>query len=507
MRALILAACLTLGALLPQSCFAQSFIPMDVKPKVIKGKLDDGKIYAVDIKCKRTGNLGDAIDRNPFFTNTRTHAVLVSTAPPTSTANGDKLPESSTLAAVQVFSVDKATTFVDRTDCDHHFLLAGGKRYYLVGTINILDDFANSPVGNLLNGLATIATPLFSLFTGSPLPAIVSTKISNVQSLVTPFQTILAALNRGLNSTKIIDRLRVGTYEITTNYTTVTVTVRHVSSIVLDGTSEFRVDFRDKVNAAPEKLDTANLDKSCRAVRGGLTQSSFTAREDIAYALIALGARVGLARNDILKCLTRDYATAAVKFPDSVWAIFPRELRFDQPAMDGVLRDNSGPPQPEFDAIHSRFDQTVTALAQYARNTPKPLAAVATLSKYIAPSVTIIDKTADFKITQSVDAMDRFKAIDVLTSKGYIRFGCYAATTDATDKGVDGSPAMLLVFNAPNEATKTTIDKAIVLRPLFSDLIITTFIVAVNRKYMTTVLSDPAFDYDCNGFTVEKPKS
>ncbi|SFJ93859.1 hypothetical protein [Bradyrhizobium sp. cf659] len=495
-----------MAAWLPQPSSAQSFIPMNVTPKVTKGPLLDGKIYAVDIKCKKTGNLEDAIDRNIFFTNTRTHMVLISTAPPTSAAGGDKLPDA-TLAAVQVFSVDKATTFVDRTDCDHHFLLAGGKRYYLVGAINILDDFASSPAGTVLSNLAAIATPLFSLFTGDPLPAIVSTKMSNVQSLVTPFQNILAALNRGVNSTKIIDGLRVGTYEITTNYTSVTVTVRPVPSIVLDENSVFRVDFRDKINAAPEKIDTTNLDKSCRAVRGGLTQSSFTAREDIAYALIALGARVGLARNDILKCLTLDYAPAATKFPDSVWISFPTELRFDQAVMENVLPESSGPSQPEFDAIHTRFDQTVTALAQYARNTPKPPSAIATLSKYLAANVSIIDKTADFKITESVDPMDRFKAIEDLTSKGYIRFGCYAATTDATDKGLDGSPVMLLVFNAPSDATSTTVDKALVLRPLFKDRIITTFIVSFNRKYVTSVLSNPSFDYDCNGFTVEKPKT
>jgi hypothetical protein len=435
--------------------------------------------------------------------------VLISTTAPVSAPSTDKLPDT-TLAAVQVFSVDKATTFVDRTDCDQHFLIAGGKRYYLVGAINILDDFANSTAGTLLSNLAAIATPLFSLFTGNPLPAIVATKISNVQSLATPFQNILGALNRGLNSTKIVDGLRVGSYEITTDYTSVTVNVRLVPSIVLDNNSVFRTDFRDKINAAPEKLDgtSANLDKNCRAVRGGLTQSSFTDREDIAYALIALGARAGFGRNDILKCLTREYATAAAKFPDSVWLSFPVELKFDQPVVDDVLPEPIiGPAQPEFDAIHSRFDLTVTALAQYARNTPKPPAAVATLSKYLAPNVTIIDKTADIKITGSVDPMERFKAIDAFTSKGYIRFGCYAATTDATDKSVDGSPVMLLVFNAPNDAVSTTVDKAIVLRPLFSDRIITTFIVSVNRNYVSTVLNDPDFNYNCNGFAVEKPKS
>ena len=502
MRAGIL-LCLSVAMWLPQTCMAQSFIPMGVSAKATKGPLLDGKIYAVDITCKKAGNLEGAIDRNPFYTNTRTHAVLISTTAPTKAPDGEKLPES-TLAAVQVFSVDKATTFVDRTDCEHHFLLAGGKRYYLVGAINILDDFASSPAGTILTNLAAIVTPLFSLFTGNPLPAIVATKISNVQSMVTPFQNILAALNRGKNLTKVVDGLRVGTYVVTTDYTTVTVNVRLVPSIALDNNSVYRADFRSQIGAAPEKIDAANLDKSCGSVRGGLTESSFTAREDIAYALIALGAKIGLNRSQIVKCLTRDYAVTAAKFPDFVWVSFPVELRFTQDIVDDTLPENSWPPQPEFDAIRGRLDQTVTSLAQYARNNPKPPSAVAILSKYFAPSVAIVDKTSDFKITESPDPLDRLKAIDTIVAKGYIRIGCFAPTGDTTDKAVDGATAMFLAFNAPNEATSTTMDKAIVLRPIFTNRIITTLIVSVNRGYMTAVLNDRA--YDCNGFTVEKPK-
>jgi len=504
MRTTMILAVSVLAIWLPQPASAQSFIPMKVAPKVVKGPLVDGSIYAVDIKCQKTGNLEGAIDRNIIFTNTRTHMVLISTTAPTAAPGGDKLPDS-TVAAVQVFSVDKGTTFVDRTDCDQHFLLAGGKRYYLVGAINILDDFSSSPAGTIISNLAAVATPLFSLFTGDPLPAIVATKISNVQSLVTPFQNILAVLNRGKNLTKVVDGLRVGTYLVTTDYTTVTVSVRLVPSIVLDDNSDFRVDFRGQINSAPEKLDATNIDKSCQSVRGGLTESSFTATADVAYALIALGARAGLTRNQILQCLTRDYASVAAKFPDAVWISFPVGLRFTQDIVDNVLPKSSWPPQPEFDAIRSSLALTVTALAQYARNNPKPPSAVATLNKYFAPSVQIVDNTSDFKITNLTDPIDRLKAIDAIVAKGYIRFGCFAATSDTTDKAVDGATAMLLAFNAPNEATTTTIDKAIVLRPIFDNRIITTLIVSVNRGYMTSVLNDRG--YDCNGFTVEKPKS
>jgi hypothetical protein len=126
------------------------------------------------------------------------------------------------------------------------------------------------------------------------------------------------------------------------------------------------------------------------------------------------------------------------------------------------------------------------------------------LTDLVGPNVSLIDKTSDLKITGSTDPVDRFRAIDTIVDKGFIRFGCYAATTDATDKSVDGAVAMLLAFNAPNEAESTTVDKAILLRPIYTSRIVTAFIVSVNRSQITAVLNSRNFD--CNGFTVEKPK-
>jgi hypothetical protein len=485
--------------------FGASFIPLSVSTKASGGQLADGKIYAIDITCEKRGDLRNAIDRSIFSTNTRTHAIIVSTAPSTKTPDGtDKLPESA-LAAVQVFSVDKSTTFTDRRDCDHHFLIAGGKRYYIVAAINVLDDYANSPAGTVFSNLAALAAPLFSLFTGNPLPALVASKVSNLQAVQGPIQNILGVLNSGKNYTKIIENLKVGSYSVLTDYSLVTIKIRSVPSIVLDPNTTFRTDFRAQIDAAPDKIDINNIEQSCQGIRSGLTEGSFTSRTDIAYALIALGAKAKFNQDQIIHCVTRDYAPNAIAMPDSAWLSFPAEIRFTTDDVDRVLPPPSWPQQPSFAAIKSRLDQFVVSLAQYAQSDPPPPpVAIKNLTQLAADTLQVVDRTSDLRISGSVDPIDRLKAFDTFISKGYIRVGCYAATTEATDQSVDGATSMFLMFKAPKDAASTTIDKIIVVRPIYSKLQIASLGISVNRAYATAVLT--ARDYDCNGFTVERPK-
>jgi hypothetical protein len=86
-----------------------------------------------------------------------------------------------------------------------------------------------------------------------------------------------------------------------------------------------------------------------------------------------------------------------------------------------------------------------------------------------------------------------------------MRFGCYAPTSDATDQNVDGAAWMFLVFKAANDDTKSTLDSALVVRPLFTPgtSVISTFGISDNRAWITAVLVRR--DYNCNGFSVEKP--
>ena len=130
----------------------------------------------------------------------------------------------------------------------------------------------------------SLVSPLVTLFTGNPLPALIADKVSATQSLQTPIQNILTALNRGKNYTRIVDNVKVGTYRFSTDFGGVTVKVRTIPSLVLDAYTGFRSDFRRQINAAPSSIDAADIDKGCRTVRAGLTATSFTSRTDIAYA-------------------------------------------------------------------------------------------------------------------------------------------------------------------------------------------------------------------------------
>src|SRR5262249_11106492 len=100
---------------------------------------------------------------------------------------------------------------------------------------------------------------------------------------------------------------------------------------------------------------------------------------------------------------------------------------------------------------------------------------------------------------------ERFAALRPFKDKGYIRVGCYAPTTEATDRDLDDATSMFLVFKASNDVSKTTIDEALAIRPKFGLNAgpIDNLGVSDNRKWITAVLVDRG--YDCNGFSVERP--
>jgi hypothetical protein len=125
------------------------------------------------------------------------------------------------------------------------------------------------------------------------------------------------------------------------------------------------------------------------------------------------------------------------------------------------------------------------------------------VTRLLAPQVSVVDNTTSLAIGEDSSAVDRFEAIKKLKSKGYIRFGCYAQTDASTDQALDKAPAIFLVFKAPNEANRTTIDAALAIRPRFANAAITILSVSDNRGWISAVLK--ARDYECNGFSVDRP--
>ncbi len=454
--------------------------------------------YAFEIKCTSIGELRDPSD---FFVS-RNRALFVLIAP-NAPAGTDKIPADA-LAAVQVYTIgkDKDTKqpiVADDRGCEKSFLVNGSKSVGVVITDNRIDNFSDSQFGAILAGGLGLISPLFSLFMGQSLPAAIAGKVTNIGTVQTTIQNILTALGRGQNYTRELRNLRTGTYKLHTEYADVAITIRAVPSIVLDKNPAFRDDLKAQINTATIKLDGTKIETSCRGARYDISSLGFRSPTDLAFGLVHLSGHAGFNKKDTISCLTPEYAKVAAAAPDQFWVGFLGEFKI-MPA--DLVPAPKG--QPTWEDIEATIDKLVVALARYARNDPPPKIAVDTLTKLLAAQVAIVDNTTSLAISDESAPVDRFAAVRRLKDKGYIRFGCYAATNnDTTDQRVDGATSMFLVFKAPSDAVKTSLDSALAVRPQFKDGVVTTLAISDNRAWIVATLK--VRGYDCNGFSVEKP--
>jgi len=479
------------------------------RPSLVQGpsakaaKLVPGSQYALEIHCSSNRNsLEDP--SGPFTKRTRSLYLVVGPDVPSTV---DKLP-SNVLAAVQVYIIgtDSATGAQIRTDdrdCSKSFLLKGSGNPGFVVTESVIDNFSNSAAGQLLSGALSLISPLFSLFTGQALPAMIVGRITNIGAAQTASQNILNVLNSGVITTKAVRALQVGDYLINTEYARVTISIRAVPSIVLDNNPAFRDDLKTQINSANEKLDSSKIDNTCRGARFDIFSLGFKSPVDLAFGLAQLSAHAGFSLKDSITCLTPEYASVAAK-ADTVhfWSNFPGDFRIKESDLKPPPADAGA--QPSFDSIDATLDDLVTSLARYARNTPPPDIATSELSKLLGAQVAVIDTTTSLALGGTADPVPRFEAIDRFKTRGYLRFGCYAPTdTTTTDQQVDKATSMFLVFKASNDDVVTTVDNALVIRPQFLGKTVKSLAVSDNRAWIVATLKNRS--YECNGFEVKKP--
>lgn len=442
-----LTACLVVTLLTCSPSFAQfprdapiwaewSSVPSRKSPFV-----KDNNLYAIEVTCRPYYPL---IDPSTYsVARTRSLQLLIGNSIP---RDQTKLP-SDAVAAMEIYSIGKdkdsnQSIIRDDRECHKSFLVHGSRSLTLIPTDNRIDDYSNSVFGQIFVGASKLISPLFGLFYGRTISDTLSGKISNAQDSQNAIQTILNALGRGVNRTWALrPPLRVGKYVYSTSYVRVTVTIRPIASIVLDANSDFRKDLRDQVNSASVKLDAAKLEQTCRGGVFDISQLGLKSPTDIGYGLLYLGAHAGFDRTQNINCLTRKYAVPVAKAGDRLWEMFPSEFRFDLADIDKVFE----PKQPGAETTASNMDRLVVALAQYSRNDPPPPRAVDVITRSLSPQITIIDDTSSSALGLDAQPVERFAAIKKLRDKGYMRFGCYAPTSDATDQNVDGAAWMFLV--------------------------------------------------------------
>lgn len=476
--------------------------------------LDKESLYAVEISCQSNGaELQQYVDKSTLIWTryTTSHTILISTQPPSKKADSsDQLP-ASTIIAAPIFSVDdKGAPLDNRAACDQSYLVKRADKLFLVPAVSLSTKhdpgFFLVLAGKLLD-VASSVVPLFLI--GNPLDA-VTKKIADVKKVQDPMQALIASLNEDKNQAATT-ALKVGTTKITTDYGSVTVKLRPVTSIVADKNRAFIDDLRKQIQGAPDKIAVADAASTCITAATKLNASGIRADADKAYALGFLALNNFTAKPPILACLG-SYKAAAVKLGDLLWSGEPPEVTITQADLDATSPPT--PPlslQPSFNDIRAFLDGLMVALGQFARNPPvapaitNPIREIASqkLAKMLPGTVTFLDNSFMGRFGGTAQNLTALQVVRLFETKGFKRFGCFAEATDMTGKYATGASAIFLSFIGEPEAKQVAVNDGITVHPIFSGGSIHQITVSDNTDWIKAVLKDRDKAYDCNGLEIK----
>ncbi|WP_428030449.1 hypothetical protein [Ancylobacter sp.] len=261
---------------------------------------------------------------------------------------------------------------------------------------------------------------------------------------------------------------------------------------MLDPQTSFTRAFREQIAQPSRTLSKANLETECLAAVKAFADLGFVSNTDLGYAMLQLGLRAGLTREELLQCIPKAPALAAGRLKDSFWAGVPDIQRFsEQDVYDANPDADPDAPgiQPSYAKMLPRLDNLVVGLGKIARNDlPQPQAA-ALLDRSLGPQVTIVDRTAANIVGDTAAPATPEQVARLLIEKGITRFGCYAPATDQLDPPSDGIKAVFLGFKVPRDAKDATSEDALLFRPLFKNGKISVLRVANDGKWIEAVLT------------------
>jgi hypothetical protein len=463
-----------------------------------------GANYAISVTCEKSADIKGLVDVS-FFEKlivtkkiTISHMIFLSRDFPTVTSSVVDLPKSP-LALINVFSTDGQTEFDGFKLCNQTFLMSGNQRVYIVPIINYSKKLSNGLMFGIVDSVTKILTPLSPLL-GGIVPVAALTGLNNsVQQAKAPMETLLGTLNAGDNKAAPV-RLFLGTTVIKTRVGRVTLKVEPVPSLVEDPDRRFLTDLQSQLSQIVTKPQSGSgLSKTCSSIAVGLAQSGITSLSDIAYSLVYLASKEVGSEDELLTCLVeKGYANAAANLDKSLFAGYPSFEQLTQQAVDNFF---VGLDQPSYGQIERKLDDLISYLPQYTRTVPHPQTAAGHLQELFAPNIIIQDKTSGPVGNFDESQINALKAIDTLADLGMLRFGCYAPTSIATGRNLDGAVAMFLMFKADAAARKTTIENTFAVRPIFdAEFRIAKLVLSDRMDWIKAALD--ARGGNCNGFSV-----
>jgi len=489
---------------------------LNTVPPPQSAEFDKTSLYAVELSCKKNQEVFPYSEQKKVFLEKTTYttalSILISKTPPTMKADGTASLAASAVAFVPIVIVDKDAPALDNSDaCSQSFLVYNAGQLFLVPTVSLSTTHQAGFFVNVADKVMDVATSVAPVILGSGISATLTGNLSNVQKTVAPINALLKTFDETRNYTAT-EKLLMGPTVVSTDYTTITINVRAVKSVVDDKNKDFADALKKEINTAlsNSKLSPTDPDPNCLPIANALNNAGFHSDRDQAFALGYIALSTFKTKDQIMSCLGTDYVVEAAQLGDLLWAGVPHSLVVTlDDASNYVPSLPSAPVQPPFEKkLQGTLYDLMDALGTYARrpdlSQPAVVKATATLTESFATNVTIVDRAGGI-FAESAQTFTVPAIVDFLISKGFRRYGCYAQTTEETGKLVTGASAIFLAFRADPLATTTKVSDGIAINPIYQKGKIATLSIADNRSgWIDYVLSHRDKAYYCSNLEVQK---
>ena len=448
------------------------------------------QVYAVSVVCSPAGKDLRASRRSniPFIGRnvTETLSVVLSSKRISSAADLSSIATQA-ISAMFIYSVN-ATEQIDNRRCRESFFISGDAAPSLIVIRDSSTTYTPSQAFARFESGLKLATPLLTLLSAGQLATAIPALSSNFEAIRNPFQAFLSTFNNA-NRPTMIEPLREGKFEFSTSLVKMTIEVRPISSLLLDGSTRFTLMLSQHLNTVNRALSEANIEVECRKVTQSMAELGVNSATDQGYVLVQLGLRAGYTKPKLIECLDRDQASAVARLSEKFWKGSPTDVRIrpeDIPPNYAEPRIGDGE-QVAFDVASPVLIDLITGLGQLARNAEPPWGAMRYVEISLSERVDLVDTTSDLGIGLRA-ALAREDVPKILIDAGIKRFGCIRAITGATDWASDNAPAVLVGFRVPPDAREATADQAVLLRAIFKGRQVTILKLSKDRGGVTAAL-------------------
>jgi hypothetical protein len=414
---------------------------------------------------------------------------------------GEKLPDSAIgLALAYITDGDRGSELDNLGHgCKKTFVVRRAKDLWVIPFYSLHTKNDAGKVVSFISAVLSPITSLFSLITGGPLAATVTSRITDFSNTKSAFSTMLAQLNQDTNYARSVT-LGEGTTTITTTYAIITVKVRSIPSLIGDANHDFSDDLRKVGDSQSAKVADPPAN-SCEKLNNNLAADGLSSDEDRAFVIGYEALKNLTTKENVIDCLGRLVKIAARN--PKIRANNPGLTITEDLADEAYNAKYWNPPQLSFQALRPTLHNMMQALGRYPLNGKVPKYQNAVVGLF-SNGVTLVDESFREIFKKDTLPTGAPQVIDFLIEKGYYHYGCYAQT-DAHSGAYTKASAVFLAIRAKSEENSASSSGVIAVLPIFADSSrrVQSLKVSDSTEWIGTLLKNRDVLYDCNGFTIK----